>query len=149
VKIVYLLSSVLPYKKLICDDAGPVIAKEYGWETSYIDSLGINDFDVVIVDNRHHDPIELNRLRSFILSSTSTQFFLRINDPCFFHRLDPWYQFCFSLLDAPRVHFLSPYQPTGILSQWLSHSKTSRFVYAPYTYDLKREHDCNHSRRIR
>ena len=148
-KVAYLLSSSTPYENLICEDAGPPIALEYGWQSSNMDFLCNNAFDCIVVDNRHHDQFELTQLRSYIQACPSIPFLLRVNDPYLFHRQDFWYQFCSSLLDVPNVHFLSPYQPTGFLSIWLSHSKYSRFVYAPYTYDSSREHVCTHATRFR
>jgi hypothetical protein len=148
-KIAYLLSSVFPYDRLICTDAGPAIAEEYGWHSCTISSLANDSYDVIVIDNRHHNVAELESLRSYIVSHDKNFFLLRVNDPFVFHQSDPWYQFCASLLDATRVHFLSPYQPTGILSYWLSNSIHTQCVYAPYTYDATLETSCIHLRRHR
>ena len=99
-KVAYLLSSVFAHDQLICEDARPPIASEYDWRPCYMDSLLADSYDVVVVDNRHHDLLELERLKSFMSTSPFSVFILRINDP-FFHRQDPWFQFCFSLLDTP------------------------------------------------
>lgn len=147
-RIGYLLSSLFPYKRLISPDAGPAIAQEYGWIISKLPDLHRTAFAAVVIDNRHHNREELDTLRSHILSNSSRPILLRVNDPYFFHSADPWYQFCASLLDVEHVHFLTPYQPTGILSYWLSQSPAKRFIYAPFTYDTAQELPCNHRQRI-
>lgn len=133
-RIGYLLSGIFPYHKLICPDAGPEIAHEYGWSPLRLDSEGLRSCDLVIVDNRHHNIQELHQLRHFLLGLGRIKVVLRVNDPYFFHKNDPWYQFCDELIKDARAFLLTPYQPTGLVSHWLSFSPSLRFVYAPFTY---------------
>jgi hypothetical protein len=149
VKISYLLSSLFPYHKLICDDAGPAIATEYGWPCCTIDSDCALNSDVIVVDNRHHCSDELLKLSSFIDQSRNQLFLLRINDPFVFHRLDPWYKFCSERASHKKIHFLTPYQPTGLLSHWLSITSGLQYVYAPFTYDISRELHFPHTNRLK
>jgi hypothetical protein len=145
-KVGYLLSSTFPYGKLICSDAGPAIADEYNWIPFSLNSSLLHDFDAIVVDNRHHSRQDIDALSVF-LRNCSASIFLRVNDPYIFHKSDLWYVFCSEMIDAPRVHFLTPYQPTGLLSYWLSHAIKSTFIYAPFTYNSDYEVDSNHSLR--
>lgn len=148
-KIGYLLSSQFPYHLLVSPDAGPAIAEEYSWWLTSITEIADEAFDAVVVDNRHHGFSELRRLWSSIIKQPKIHFILRVNDPYFFHRNDLWYKFCDALIDAPNIHLLSPYQSTGIVSQWLSCASKSRFIYAPFTYEVAQELKCSHTDRLR
>ncbi len=148
-RVGYLLSSVTQYGKLLSPDAGPPIADEYGWTCCDASTASTELYDVIVVDNRHHCRQELESLWSLINRQPATLFILRVNDPFVFHASDPWYQFCASLLDRPRLHLLTPYQPTGILSHWLANSPGTQFVYAPFTYDRKLELTINHHQRLK
>lgn len=138
-RVGYLLSKVFPYDKLLCDDAGPAIAREYGWIPCTTDDAVVSKLDCIVIDNRHHSPIEVSDLLAFFDSNPTIPKFLRVNDPFLFHKDDRWYQLCSELIDSHQVHFLSPYQPTGLLSCWLSSARYSQFVYAPFTYDRELE----------
>jgi hypothetical protein len=146
--VAYLLSDVFPYHKLLTSDAGPAIASEYDWPKCYANDTSFQLYPIIVVDNRHHDKQELVRLAQMIRAEPRKTFVLRVNDPCVFHVQDHWYQFCREHVDSDRVHFLSPYQSTGILSFWLSCSAKSRFVYAPFTYDISCEIEIDHAKRI-
>lgn len=140
-RVGYLLSDLFPYDKLICADAGPEVADEYGWSALSVNSEELRSCDIVIVDNRHHDIQELHQLREVLLGLDRVKVVLRVNDPYFFHENDPWYRFCDELIKESRAILLTPYQPTGLLSHWLSMSPSLRFVYAPFTYDESSELD--------
>lgn len=142
----YLLSSIFPYDKLICSDAGYAIAYEYGWTPFFLDSVSAYDFDAVVVDNRHQTKEDIIAISDY-LRKCSCSIFFRVNDPYIFHRGDPWYRFCSEMADSPRVHFLTPYQPTGLLSYWLSYALHSSFIFAPFTYDPNSEVVTSHSNR--
>lgn len=148
-RVGYLLSDIFPYNKLLCDDAGPAIANEYGWTACTADNVTSHNLDCVVVDNRHHTATDHERLRSFLSSNTASLILLRINDPYIFHKNDGWYKFCSELLDSPRIHLLTPYQPTGLVSHWLSLCTRTQFVYAPFTYDSDRESPIQHRDRNR
>lgn len=147
--ICFLLSSCFDYESLICGDAGPAVADEYGWRLVRTIGSEVNHFDVVIVDNRHHDASELRLLRELIRQSVHQIFILRVVDPFLHHRSDPWYQFCHECLDEPNCHYLTPYTLTGITALWQSVRPCKQFIIAPYTYDSKQELDLAHDRRIR
>ncbi len=148
-RVGYLLSDFFPYQSLLSPDAGPAIANEYGWQCCNLTSAKSLEHDIIIVDNRHHLRSDLAKLSRFIKAQTSSIFFLRVNDPYFFHLTDEWYQFCKESIDIPNVHFLTPYQPTGLLSAWLSSAKNSSFVYAPFTYDIACEIPVSHDLRLK
>jgi hypothetical protein len=149
VKICYLLSKVFPYHKLICDDAGPAIAAEYDWPCCTIGSDCALASDVIVVDNRHHVYDELLDLSAIISQFRDQLFLLRVNDPYIFHRADPWYQFCADHAACKNVHFLTPYQPTGLLSHWLSITPKLQFIFAPFTYDKSCEVEINYENKLR
>ena len=144
----YLLSSILNYGKLLSSDAGPAVALEYCWIPVDITTLNPDIHNLVIIDNRHHDPSELRQLSEFINKHPSTIFVLRVVDPYFHHSSDPWYIFCRELVGKPNIHFIGPYNLTGILRDWLSSSIINTYIHAPYTYDQKHELPINHSERL-
>lgn len=148
-KIGYLLSDTFPYHKLICSDAGPAVAEEYDWCICSHLNLLCSPFDAIVVDNRHHQPCELSTLRLQLKAARHRLILLRVNDPFLFHRSDPWYQFCASLLDQPNIHLLTPYEPTGIVGHWLAQYPSKQFVFAPFTYDQSAELTCDHAVRVR
>jgi hypothetical protein len=148
-RVGYLLSSVAEYCKLLSPDAGPSIADEYDWPCCNPTTVAREDYDAVVIDNRHHSRQELEDLWSLISDHPGIIFLLRVNDPYVFHIHDPWYQFCTSLLGRQPIHFLTPYQPCGILSYWLANFPETQFVYAPFTYDYRQEIAVNHHERVR
>jgi hypothetical protein len=145
--VAYLLSDIFPYSKLVCSDAGPSVALEYGWTSIYLRDFFSGVYDVIVVDNRHHQDHELSILASFIKQRPASLILLRVNDPFIFHASDGWYRFCVEMLDHPFVHLLGPYQPTGLVSYWLSMSRNTCFIYAPFTYDSHLEFPIDHSQR--
>jgi hypothetical protein len=146
-RVGYLLSDCFPYSKLLCADAGPAIAYEYSWTPCTIATVEQGEFDCLVVDNRHHTNQDIMNLRFFLSTRQIRPVFLRVNDPYVFHKQDHWYQFCAEQVDAPGIHLLTPYQPTGLLSYWLSHARRSHFVYAPFTYDPQAELPIAHRQR--
>jgi hypothetical protein len=145
----YLLSSSFPCQHLLAPDAGPAIADEYDWKCCTLGASNISSFDVLVIDSRHHDRKELIKLASVIAEHPASCIFLRVVDPSIFHKSDYWYQFCREMLDHRRVHFLTPYEPTGLFSYWLSQARHQTFIYAPFTYDRNCEELLNHETRLK
>jgi hypothetical protein len=148
-RVGYLLSNYFPYASLLCADAGPAIAYEYDWTPCTIATAAIGNFDCLVIDNRHHTHQDIINLVSFLDSRRVSPVFLRVNDPSIFHKNDRWYRFCVEQTDRPGIHFLTPYEPTGLLSHWLSISQRTNFVYAPFTYDTTAELPIAHADRRR
>ena len=143
-KVAYLVSSCLDYDLLICGDAGPSVAHEYGWSLARREDLDLHRFDAVIIDNRHHDATELIRLRALILDRPSQLFLLRVVDPCLHHQRDNWYIFLREMLDRPNVHFITPYTLTGFSALLSSLNPRKWFIHSPYTYDCGQELPIEH-----
>lgn len=70
----YLLSGKFDYKRLICNDAGPEIAEDYGLKTVYFSDCFIPSDDVFIVDPWIHDS-ELLALAEIIHRPVRCNFF--------------------------------------------------------------------------
>jgi len=146
-RVGYLLSKLFPYTKLLSADAGPAIASEYGWTPCTTTTAAFGNFDCLVIDNRHHTHQDIIDLASFLDDRPVRAVFLRVNDPCMFHKNDRWYRFCVEQIDRPGIHFLTPYEPTGLLSHWLSISQRTHFVFTPFTYDHTAELPLAHDAR--
>lgn len=147
--IIYLLSGTFDYRKLVSGDAGPDIARDYGWATATLDTprdAWLPDASAIVLDNRIAEA-EIPALRSLIGAATCPVF-VRIVDPYWpINRDHYWYRFARSVIDAPRVHFVTAYEAAEITSLFRSLARRSRFITAPYVYDEARELPIDHAGR--
>lgn len=139
-KIVYVLSSGFDYSSLIWPGDGPPVAASFGWETASIAGLPILNCDLAIIDHLLVDA-DIPILRSFLQSAAEKRFpvFFRLTDPEMpLRRNSPEY-FPFTCRDMQGVHYISLYQPSGPLKDFLDALCVSRWAVLPLAYDARRE----------
>jgi len=132
------LSDILDYSKLICDDAGPGYAKSMGWEPISIrDFKNVKDIKIVVVDNRIQQK-ELALLTLLIKQHINIPFFLKIVDPYYERRDDPYYQFVYKAANFKNTYLLSVYKAVELTKE-LSALYVERYIYLPYPYLKQKE----------
>lgn len=146
VKVIYLLSDQLDYGRLICSDAGPDYATSMCWDVAQLSAYEqIESSSVVVVDNRIQEN-ELTTLKSIINDNPGRRFFLKIVDPYYEHRDQPYYKFLFESAVFSNVNLLSVYQPAELTLE-LSKLYNHRFIHLPYPYIKANEIINNASRK--
>lgn len=134
----YLLSDLLNYSLLICDDAGPRYAANMKWETVYLSEADPGKENVLILDPRVQYS-ELDRVEQLILCYPDTFFLLRIADPYDeIYQDHYYYQFIAAMAKYPNTLLLSTYQPKELVSQ-LGLLYQNRLIHIPYPYIQQKE----------
>lgn len=145
-KVAYVISSKFDYENLICADAGPGFAEDYGWPAGTISRWRGESYDVHVVDHRFPAD-ELDELRTFI-DEQKGLFVLRLCDPYWeYARNHWWYGFVAEMLDRSRIHAMLNYQPAEITALFASRARRSQFVFAPYVYRAESELSLEHAHR--
>lgn len=145
-KILYLISSIFDYSKLISGDAGPSFASDYGLEAITLASEELESADYLIVDNRF-DPREFADLAKHVKQTRATTLF-KVVDPYYQHRDADWYRFVEELIDRPRVHLALTYTQSELTALYLSRAERTTGVFMPYVYDEAMELPINHAGRM-
>jgi hypothetical protein len=135
----YIISSKINYTKLICDDAGPSYAKNFGWESVPISQWDTDD-NVVIVDNRITSE-ECDHLKKIIDSKSECKFVFKIVDPLYDSAIwtNWYYDFLRQIAKNEKVAFLSVYQPAEWVSDLAKYVGGDRVYVLPYPYIKSKE----------
>ncbi|OWK71761.1 hypothetical protein [Pedobacter sp. AJM] len=148
-EVIYLLSDVIDYDKLICDDAGPGYSRNMGWRPVYLKDMDLpisGKQSIVVVDNRVQTT-DIEKINYLIENNPTSIFFLKI--------VDPYYENCnghcyYSFLEhASRnrnAFLLSVYEPKEITLD-LKEKFSDRFLHLPYPYLSSKEVDINTSKK--
>ena len=146
-KVLYLISSIFDYSKVIAGDVGPLFAADYGLKAVTLASDELASADYVIVDNRF-DPSEFADLARHVKQTRATTL-LKVVDPYYQHRDSGWYRFVEGLVDHPGVHLALTYTPSELTALYLSRAEKTKCVFMPYVYNEEREVPLDHAGRMR
>jgi hypothetical protein len=137
--MIYLLSSELDYRGLICDDAGPGYAANLGWTPVFLREWQRQD-EIVVVDNRITKN-ECELLERLISDRVGFRFVFKIVDPCYeSSRWTSWYyDFLKRVSGNARVAFLSVYEPAEWVMDLSRQVGRRRLCVLPYPYSDARE----------
>lgn len=138
--IKYIISDLLDYSKLICQDAGPGYAKTMGWPAISLNNLSqVQLTDIIVIDNRLGFK-EFAIVQELILNNPNVIFILRIVDPYFHNIAEPYYQWLIKIALSKNVKILSPYQPTE-LTLFFEKTTEKKILHVPYVYEKQKELD--------
>jgi len=144
-KILYVLSNVFDYAKLISGDAGPAFGADYGLRAVPLNSHEVEEADYLIFDNRFHAE-ELGDLAKYIKRSKAI-ILLKVVDPHYRNRDSSWYRFVAELVDHPKVHLALTYSETEFTALHLRAAERTQGVFMPYVYNEGEERPLEHAGR--
>ena len=117
-KIVYLVSDALDYRLLICADAGPQFAHNFGWRYDTLRNAinYLNQGITILFDTRMSED-EYAVAYQMIAQNPASEFIATVTDPYYEECIDkPLYRFLFKTTTLPNVRYLTQYQPTEIIA---------------------------------
>lgn len=131
--ILYVLSDIINYNLLICDDAGPGYALSMGWKYTYLHKLKLLDTkSVIIIDNRMA-VTEIDRLKNMIIENPNNMFFLKIVDPYYDNTIHHYYRFLSGVSSVKNAYLLSVYEAQELAAE-LKYKFKHRYIHLPYPY---------------
>lgn len=139
-RIIYVISSALDYKKLICNDAGPEYANAMGWSTLQLnEKMEFDKNEIYVIDNRI-SATECLSLGKIIDRNPKIHFVLKIVDPYIEHLDNYYYQWVMNMVIAPNVQLFTVYEPKEFTKVVANFTKNP-IIYVPYAYDKNKEID--------
>jgi hypothetical protein len=133
-RLVYVCSSELDHRKLICDDAGPGYAQSLGVRWGFVTNVleaEVASAAVLLICNRLR-PSELARVVEFKRTRPKLALIAKLVDPrasSFHSREQLW-----DLSQFPHTAFLSVYEPKEAVREFLQDVDENRWAVVPYPY---------------
>jgi len=136
----YLLSNLVDYSLLICDDAGPGYAANMNWETIVIENIdAVRPQEVLIIDPRIQEH-ELEAIELCVSKNNKIRFFFRVADPYTeVYQKHFYYIFLKKIAKYNNVYLLSTYEPRELVIDLEKHYFAGRFLHLPYPYLKNKE----------
>lgn len=132
---IFILSEEFDYSKMITYDAGPNYALGMGWQSDYLDNIGLYQESIIIIDNRITET-ECFELEKYIESKQDMSFLCKVNDPFEeFCRNHYYYKFLFRIKDLPNVSFLTNYIPQEVVKDLEMSTTEKKVIFIPYPFN--------------
>ena len=115
---VYLVSDELDYRLLICADAGPQYAINFGWQYDNISRAGeyLRKGYTLVFDTRL-SVLGYEAVYQLVANNPDSEFIGTVTDPYYEECIDkPLYKFLFKTTNLSNIRYLTQYQPTEIIA---------------------------------
>jgi hypothetical protein len=138
--LVFVLSEVCNYERLIGQDCGPFYSKALGIDSVALNEASWSSATVWIIDTRLTEQ-EISVVTAAIRAKPATRFLIYVVDPYWetAEKTDQLH-FAFRCATFPNVGYLSPYQPEEVVN-FLADAGNARkaFFVSPYAYNRENE----------
>jgi hypothetical protein len=134
----YILSREFDYTRMICSDAGPMIAADFGWMSAELTDEALDSDAPIVVDNRIPES-ETAWLRERLPRRAGQTYLRVVDDYGPENARHWWYLFVREMTSYPNIGVIHTYTPAEFVKSLMQSHLESKFIHAPYVYQEEKE----------